>query len=128
MARFEVKATTAGQVTVSGSILSYEEKLAVSERLRRLLGCTSVVNQLEVTSVVRDGKPYRLVSVDGKLAVSAESKPGQCRSLSCQSTESHRAASETGSAPSFDQRKPTNTVIYLPTQPGPAATSSSGTA
>ena len=41
MARFEVKATTAGQVTVSGSILSYEEKLAVSERLRRLLGCTS---------------------------------------------------------------------------------------
>src|SRR5262249_32101015 len=42
----EVKAQANGQVAVTGSVLSVEEKLAVSRHLRRLRGCTAVANRL----------------------------------------------------------------------------------
>jgi hypothetical protein len=37
-----------GQVTVRGSVVSLEDKLYVSRRLRQVAGCTSVVNRLTV--------------------------------------------------------------------------------
>jgi hypothetical protein len=43
-----VQARPDGQVTVRGSVASLEEKLRVSERLRQVAGCTSVVNCLSV--------------------------------------------------------------------------------
>ena len=61
----EVKAKVNGQVILTGSIRSYEEKLLVSRLMRRLTGCTSVVNQLKVIPVVRDGSSLTMVTADG---------------------------------------------------------------
>lgn len=68
----EVKATIIGQITLSGSARSFEEKLAVSQRLRRLNGCTAVVNQLKVTPLMKDGMSLTLVTADGLHVVPAE--------------------------------------------------------
>src|SRR5262249_53347738 len=53
---FEIRAQPQGLIEVRGMIPSYEEKVAVSRRLRQLRGCTCVVNNLELTKVLRDGK------------------------------------------------------------------------
>ncbi|MCC6420496.1 MAG: BON domain-containing protein [Gemmataceae bacterium] len=45
-----VQARAFGQVVLGGTIPSYEEKLAVSQSLRQLPGCTSVINELKVAS------------------------------------------------------------------------------
>jgi len=45
---FRVTCLPSGQVTVTGTIPSLEGKLAASQRLRQLPGCTAVVNQLYV--------------------------------------------------------------------------------
>jgi hypothetical protein len=46
-----VQARADGQVTVRGAVGSMEEKLFVSQRLRQVTGCTSVVNRLTVAPV-----------------------------------------------------------------------------
>src|SRR5262249_37830481 len=61
-----------GQITLMGAARSYEEKLAISQRLRRLTGCTSVVNQLKVTPLVKDGSSLTMVTTDGLHVVPAE--------------------------------------------------------
>jgi osmotically-inducible protein OsmY len=71
-AEIEVKATITGQVTLTGSARSYEEKLAVSQRLRRLNGCTAVVNQLKVTPLVKAGQSLSMVTADGMHVVPTE--------------------------------------------------------
>jgi hypothetical protein len=68
----EVKATITGQITITGSARSYEEKLAVSQRLRRLTGCTCVINQLKVTPIVKDGASVSMVTADGLHVVPPE--------------------------------------------------------
>lgn len=50
---FTVRAGADGRVTVSGTVASPEEKLAVSRRLRWLGGCTGVDNRLEVGPAAR---------------------------------------------------------------------------
>src|SRR5439155_9673833 len=70
-----VTARTNGQVTVAGTVGSYEEKLAVSQSLRAVAGCTSVVNQLRVGTTQQDGRPHALVSADGRLLVPDTTKP-----------------------------------------------------
>jgi osmotically-inducible protein OsmY len=65
----QVSARTNGQVTVTGSISSHEEKLAVGQSLRAVKGCTCVVNQLQVGTTQHDGKSHALVSADGRLVV-----------------------------------------------------------
>lgn len=67
--RFEVTTTPTGQVTVSGVIASFEEKLSVSRLLKRLSGCSCVDNRLNVNIVLREGKPHVVVSVDGRRTV-----------------------------------------------------------
>jgi hypothetical protein len=57
----QVSTRSNGQVTLTGSIGSHEEKLAVGQSLRAVKGCTGVVNQLEVGTT--------LVSADGRLLV-----------------------------------------------------------
>jgi hypothetical protein len=71
-AGIEVKATITGQLTLTGSARSYEEKLAVSQRLRRLNGCTAVVNQLKVTPLVKAGQSLTMVTADGMHVVPTE--------------------------------------------------------
>jgi osmotically-inducible protein OsmY len=68
----EAKAKITGQITLTGSARSFEEKLAVSQKLRRLNGCTSVVNQLKVVPVIKDGVSLTMVSADGQLVVPSE--------------------------------------------------------
>ena len=54
-----------GQVVLSGSVASYEAKLEASECLRRVNGCTCVINLLEVLQVELDGRTHTRVSADG---------------------------------------------------------------
>lgn len=54
--QFHVEAAATGQITVLGTIPSYEEKLAVSRRLSQLEGCTAVYNQLTIDKVMSEGK------------------------------------------------------------------------
>lgn len=68
----EVRATITGQITLTGSARSYEEKLGVSQRLRRLNGCTAVINQLKVTPLVRAGQSLTMVTADGLHVVPSE--------------------------------------------------------
>lgn len=69
---YEVKAQADGQVTVAGSVSSFEEKLSISLRLRRLRGCTAVINQLNVVPALLDGQSVVKVSADGRKRVPSE--------------------------------------------------------
>jgi osmotically-inducible protein OsmY len=71
-AGIEAKATITGQITLTGTARSFEEKLAVSQRLRRLNGCTAVVNQLKVPPIVKDGQSLTMVTADGMHVVPPE--------------------------------------------------------
>jgi len=68
----EIKATITGQITLTGSSRSYEEKLNVSQRLRLLNGCMSVVNRLTVTPVMKNGQSLTMVTADGTCVVPPE--------------------------------------------------------
>jgi hypothetical protein len=46
--QLKVQAAANGQLTVTGTVASHEEKLLISLRLRRLAGCTAVNNLLQV--------------------------------------------------------------------------------
>jgi hypothetical protein len=56
---FVVHARADGEVTVSGTVGSLEEKLAVSRRLRHVGACTCVANHLEVGTVARVARRRR---------------------------------------------------------------------
>lgn len=78
---FEVKAKDNGTVIVTGPVPSVEEKLAVSNCLRKIGGCTGVMNQLAVATMTKDGKTFTTVTADGTLMVpgelaSHETRPG----------------------------------------------------
>jgi hypothetical protein len=69
----EVKARPSGQITVEGSVPSLEAKVAASQCLRKVGGCTGVANQLQLPTVQQaDGKSYALISSDGRLMVPRE--------------------------------------------------------
>jgi hypothetical protein len=68
-AHITVECRPHGQLTVSGFIPSYEEKLAVSQKLRRLNGCLCVVNELIIPEVVYQGKSYTQMTADGQRLV-----------------------------------------------------------
>jgi hypothetical protein len=68
----EVKAKSSGQVILGGSVRSYEERLNISRQMRKLTGCTSVVNQLKVIPVVKDGNSLTMVTADGQHMVPNE--------------------------------------------------------
>ncbi len=63
----DVAVVSDGRIQVSGTVLSVEEKLAVSRKLTQVAGCTSVANNLAIETVLRHGQPVTEVSADGRL-------------------------------------------------------------
>lgn len=62
-----VRTDAQGRITVMGALPSYEDQRSVGRRLKPLRGCTSVVNQVQVTPVLRQGRNCVAVSSDGRL-------------------------------------------------------------
>lgn len=89
-----VRARPGGQLVLSGTASSHEEKLALSRRLRALPGCTSVANELTVAASLRDGKLYHLVTADGKYRV-----PAHAGILHVSHTTSSPAAAQPSGSP-----------------------------
>jgi hypothetical protein len=48
MQQAQIRCTPAGQLTVTGLVRSHEQRLRISQRLRRMPGCVCVVNLLQV--------------------------------------------------------------------------------
>jgi hypothetical protein len=69
---FDIRVAGDGQVAVSGSVNSVEEKLAVSRRLRKVRGCTSASNYLQISPVMRDGRMVTQINLNGSLVVSGQ--------------------------------------------------------
>lgn len=61
-----------GLVSIRGTIPSLEEKLAVSQRLRRVRGCNAIRNDLTVWNITDVGRAYMLVTASGSHLVLAE--------------------------------------------------------
>jgi osmotically-inducible protein OsmY len=72
-----VLAQANGTVTVTGIVSCYEEKLGVSQRLARVSGCTSVVNNIGVQPVQNGERLYTRVTANGKLLVPYEEAPAE---------------------------------------------------
>jgi hypothetical protein len=66
---FEVSVRPDGRINIRGSVLSVEDKLAISRSLRPVPGCKAVCNDLTVTPILRAGVPVTLVTRDGSHAV-----------------------------------------------------------
>jgi hypothetical protein len=65
-AGFDVQASADGKITIGGSVVSVEDKVAISRSLREVAGCTCVLNRLTVTPTTHAGQTVTLVSTDGK--------------------------------------------------------------
>src|SRR5207244_982631 len=74
-----VDADANGVVTVSGTIPSVEEKVAISQRLRRVRGCNAVRNQLVIWHINDVGRSYVLVTAGGSHLVPADATEGPVR-------------------------------------------------
>jgi hypothetical protein len=68
-AALDVEAGADGKVTLHGQVASMEDRLLASRCLRDLPGCVSVVNEMTVRPVTRDGHTLTLVTRDGTQAV-----------------------------------------------------------
>jgi hypothetical protein len=66
-----VKARANGEVTLTGSIPSWEDKLAVSHCLRKVRGCSAVVNQLKIPTIIQEGQKLTRVTSDGQQMIPA---------------------------------------------------------
>lgn len=89
----KVRAVANGQMVVHGTVASYEDKLAVSQRLQSLKGVTCVDNQITVQSLPYEGRNYQLVSADGRYIVQDASAPAS-RAIAARPTQS--PAGDTG--------------------------------
>lgn len=69
-----IRAKAGGQVTLQGTVGCHEEKLLVSRQMRKVTGCTSSINELSVVTVLREGKLYHLVTMDGQVRIPAHSE------------------------------------------------------
>src|SRR5262249_25059883 len=75
--RVKVGMRAGGQVTLRGVVSSYEEKLTISARMRRVPGCGCVVNELTVPPTMHDGRAALPISADGSKVVSVLPAPIQ---------------------------------------------------
>jgi osmotically-inducible protein OsmY len=100
---FEIRADDKGQVAVSGSVSSVEEKLAVSRKLRKVRGCTSAANYLQISPVMRDGRMVTQINAAGTLVV-----PGQvlCLDGTGQEPATSRASAVPGPMPPAVSQSP----------------------
>jgi osmotically-inducible protein OsmY len=63
---FEVKVMGVGEVALTGTVHSVEDKLAISHLLRQVRGCGCVTNHLDVATELRNGRLITAVTRDGK--------------------------------------------------------------
>lgn len=68
----QIQAQATGQLVLTGTVLSYEEKLNISRVLRQVRGVTSIDNQLTVAPSVNHGQMVTFITSDGRLALSGE--------------------------------------------------------
>jgi hypothetical protein len=108
-AGYDLRVAPGGRITIHGSIGSVEDKVKVSRTLRRLPGCTCVVNMLGVPTVNRDGQEITLVSADGQHVVGGP-LPGQAEAA-------HEMKPVVIASDDFTSRLPRVSSA----QPGPAA-------
>src|SRR5262249_25499238 len=110
-----VTAAGNGQVTLTGSIASNEEKLTVSQSLRAVKGCTSVVNQLQVTALTYGGQPHSAAPAVRQAGYTPPAEPQPAKPAPAPEPE-----------PSKDRWTPFNPLkAFRRTQPTPAPTTPS---
>lgn len=78
---FQISADGTGQITVSGTVASWEEKLDISRRLSQLPGSTSVLNNLKVARQELAGKPCTHVTTDGKQVLPGDPADHEMKTL-----------------------------------------------
>ena len=67
--QIQLQARPNGLIVLSGSVASVEEKVEISRLFRRLGGCSGVINDLTVQTLLRDGQRVMSVTKDGMQTV-----------------------------------------------------------
>jgi hypothetical protein len=67
--QIQLQARPNGLIVLSGSVASVEEKVEISRLFRQLGGCSGVVNDLTVQTMLRDGQRVMAVTKDGMQTV-----------------------------------------------------------
>jgi hypothetical protein len=119
----EIQAKITGQISLTGNAKSYEEKLGVSQLLRRLHGCTCVVNQLKVTPILKEGLSLTMVTSDGLHVVPAEvamDVPAEARTIHAMPA----VRVVTPAKPTPAQMPATDDPLAIPPLPAPVPTQS----
>src|SRR5262249_34038273 len=68
----QVQIQDRGRVALSGTIPSYEDKLGVSQKLRKVAGCNCVTNDLQVAELHQGGRVFVRVDAAGRQLLSAD--------------------------------------------------------
>lgn len=103
---FEISADGTGQITVSGTVSSWEEKLDISRRLSQIPGSTSVINQVKVARQDQGGKPCTWVSTDGKLLLPGDPADYDLKALPLMAPPAPPAAVPTVGQPKVSSQGP----------------------
>ena len=96
---FQVKADAAGRIRVLGQVSSFGEKLAVSQELRRMHGCTAVINMVHIVETMQ--APQSPASIPRHESTSAKTpampdkpKPTSIMAMKPEPTKPDRAVPE----------------------------------
>lgn len=73
--KLKAQAHKDGTITIRGPIVSLEDKVEVSKRLRKIPGCLKVENLLEIQPMVHGSRTVQLISKDGQKYLPVASKP-----------------------------------------------------
>lgn len=68
----EVQAQVNGRVILLGTVPSLEEKLALSQRIRHVLGCSAVDNKMRIEPIRENDRYWEQISADGHLRQALE--------------------------------------------------------
>jgi osmotically-inducible protein OsmY len=117
---FRVTAKVTGEVTVSGVVPTFEDRLAVSRKLRLVDGCTSVVNHLQVPSALRNGVPHFTVTADGRVLLPASKVVDATLILAARTTANPPTKSAAGVIKQVSYTSQTDSIPVAPR--GAAAT------
>lgn len=111
-----------GQVVLTGGVPSLEAKLALSQALRRVPGCRSVINQIHVgpQMAAAPARPAPQQVASGPVASPAKSAPAPARPDSTKPAPAARAEFA-GSAPVAARPEPPRPPVSLSPYKGPAA-------
>ncbi len=125
-----VSVWTNGQVLVKGSVPTYEDKLAVSRTLRRVGGCSCIINQLQVDDsnsgpgVARLGSPTQNQGIQPASALTAPSPTAGVSMLAPEALSNHsgikpvsfQSEASPASGPARSQEPPTSIAVTTPKQ------------